>query len=345
MQLDSLKRGARRASNNTVKPKTIVMVFDRLEASEGKASFFHGFDAITREPVVVRLNTIEEGLAVVGRLATQNREAALAKLKQQYVGSGEQGRPRPAHFVTVGNKVHCEKGGTLAFTRCLPNEDGSFRAHWAETLAPTAGTACDLVHANLSAEKFTVDGVVTHQVVADIVRPEKAVELTPEIAVPTVLATMASQREVNGELIGRSPFAILRLIDKSDGSQPEGLEPVRISPLRVPVEVVDHDGGGETRIVYRVASAEDSLKHLMAPGEDVKESRDMWAAKAMIYGLSKEPGYPTFKGAGADQTEALHQIVDAVRNGTHAVELIPGERIAAGKATKSAPRSRTTRFT
>ncbi|WP_454727958.1 MULTISPECIES: hypothetical protein [Cupriavidus] len=334
MQLNSFQRGAKRTGKSkSQQPKTIVMRFEQLATNPNGPSYFHGFDVGTNEPVAVRLNTVEEGLAVVGQIAVNDRAAAEKMLKDQYIGTGEKRRPRPGEFVTAGNKVECKPGGMIAFTRCLPNADGSFRAHWPDTIARDPGAACELVHANVMADQYKDGDKVSWVVAADVVDPKQAVVLDAGNAVPSLMAALAPQTVIDGEPIGRRPFAYLRLRSKDNGTQP--LDPVRINPAFVRNERVDHDGGGGTIVRHDVAPAEDSLKRLMQPGDDVKINSDMLAAKAMIFALSNEPGYPEFKGASEDNVADLRNIINAVREGSYAVELIPGERISAGPATRA----------
>lgn len=335
MQLSSLNSKTAKRVPRADQPKTVVMRLQAIKPTQDGPTFFHGFHAGTGEPVSVRLMDVNEALAVVGSKFAADRDASLAKLTDLFGGKGEKRRPRPSEFANPDHKVHCEPNGLMVFTRCLPNEDGSYRAYWPETLAASAGVACDRVHANIVLDRRWNDVTkrIQETVAADIVKPEDAVVLNPDNAVPTLMAAMAPIVTINGEPVGRRPFVFLRLISKEDGTMP--LAPARVHAAYVPTAKKDHDTGLEI-VRHDAAPADESVKKIMTPaGKDERITQDALVARAMIFGLGDEPGYPDFSDAEERVVGDLKKIVDAVRSGDYVVEVVPGERIAAGPATRA----------
>ncbi|WP_432262897.1 hypothetical protein [Cupriavidus sp. TMH.W2] len=335
MQLNSLNNKTAQRVPKADQPKTVVMRLQAITPSADGPTFFHGFHAGSDEPVSVRLMDVDEALAVVGSKFAADRDAARAKLVDLFGGKGEKRRPRPSEFANPEHKVHCEPQGLMVFTRCLKNEDGSYRAYWPETLAASAGVACDRVHANIVLDRRWNETAkrVQETVAADIVMPESAVVLNAENVKPTLLGAMSPSVVINGEPVGRRPFVFLRLISKEDGSMP--LAPARVHAAYVPTTKKDHDTGLEiTR--HDAAPAEQSLAKILTPADkDERITQDALVARAMIFALGDKPGYPDFSDADERVVGDLKQIVDAVRSGDYVVEAIPGERIAAGPATRA----------
>lgn len=307
-------------------PVNIAMRLDHIEVGEGKPSFFHGFIVGSNEPVKVRMMTIDEGVAVNGRKG-EEVEQVKARLQSQYAGTGEKHRPRPTEIANANHKAHCEAGGLLMFTKALRNEDGSFRAHWVETLERSAGAGCDKVLAHIRAEDIKDKGKVTgYQVVADVVNPDGAVMLNKGNLVSTLTTAFANR---NGDE-KRKPFVFARLVNPATGEIV--LPPARANAKYDPVETTDADTGQVFK-VYEAAAAEESIKNLFNPENT---GQDALVIRAALYGLGDQPGYPEYKDVSNDAlVKDLNTITDAVRAGTLQVEVVPGERISAGPATRA----------
>ena len=308
-------------------PINIAMRLSEIEVGAGKPSFFKGFVVGSNEPVTIRMMTIDEGVAVNGRKG-EDIEQIKARVQSQYVGTGEKHRPRPAEIANTAHKAHCEAGGLLMFTKCVRGEDGTYRAHWVETLERTSGAGCDKVLAHIRAEDLKdKDRKVTgYQVVADVVRPDGAVMLNKSNLVSTLTAAFANRE---GEE-KRKPFIFARLVNPATGAIV--LPPARANAKYDQIENTDQDTGQVFK-VYESASAEESIKNLFNP-ENV--GQDALVIRAAVFGLGNEPGYPAYKDLTNEGLQKdLNTITDAVRAGSLQVEIIPGERISAGPATRA----------
>lgn len=327
MQFNALGKagsGAKKVKKDL--PVNLAIRLDRIAMAEGQPSFFHGFVVGSNEPVAIRMMTIDEGVAVNGRKG-ESLDSIKERLNGQYAGNGEKHRPRPSEIANPNHKAHCEAGGLLMFTKCLKGEDGTYRAHWVETLERTAGAGCDKVVAHIRAEETKDNGKVTgFQVVADVVNPQNAVMLNKGNLMPTLTSAFANR---NGEE-KRKPFIFVRLVNPETGAVV--LPPARASAKYDQHETKDADTG-QTFKLFEAASAEDSIKNLFNPENT---SQDALVVRAAMFGLGNEPGYPDFKGVENEALIAdLKSVVDAVRNGSLHVEVIPGERIGAGPASRA----------
>lgn len=307
-------------------PVNIAMRLDRIEISEGKPSFFHGFVVGSNEPAKVRMMTIDEGVGVNMRRG-EEAEQTKARLQKQYAGTGEAHRPRPAEIANPQHKTHCEPGGLLMFTKALRSEDGSYRAHWVETMERSAGAGCDRVTAHIKVEDIKENGTVKGtQVVADVVNPKEATMLNKDNVLQTLAAGFANR---DGE-VKRKPFVYVRLINAENGANI--LPPSRASAKYEQIDVEDPDTGSKFKL-YEAASAEESIKNLFNPENT---SQDSVVVRAALYGLGKEPGYPKYQeGTSEALIDDLKKVTDGVRDGSIQVEVIPGERISAGPATRA----------
>lgn len=329
MQFNALGKGNGAANKKAKRdlPVNKAVRLDHIEIGNNAPSFFYGFEIGTNEPIKVRMMTIEEGVAVNGRKG-ESLEEVKTRLQNQYAGSGEKHRPRPSEIANVGHKAHCEAGGLLMFTKCLRSEDGSYRAHWVETLERQHGAGCDKVLAHIRAEdiKDKDKKVTGFQVVADVVNPDRAVMLNKENLVATLTSAFANR---NGEE-KRKPFVFARLVDPETGS-------IVLPPARANAKYDEHsskdaDTGQEFK-VFEAASAEDSIKNLFNPENT---SQDALVIRAAVFGLGDQPGYMDHTGITNDALKAdLNSITDAVRAGALQVEIIPGERISAGPASRA----------
>lgn len=319
----------KRSSAKTPKkdlPVNIAMRLDHIEIGNNAPSVFHGFTIDTNEPIQVRMMTIDEGVLVNGRQG-EDLDKVKERLQSQYAGTGEKHRPRPAEIANPTHKTHCQSGGLLMFTKCLKNDDGSYRAHWVETLERTAGAGCDKVMANIRAEDIREDGKVTgFQVVADVVSPDAAVMLSKKNLVASLTSAFANQ---SGEE-KRKPFVFVRLVNGETGEVV--LPPARANAKYDSSKESDPDSGQEFT-TWTAAPAEDSVKNLFNP-ENV--TQDAMVIRAALFGLGDKPGYPEYKGVdNKDMLADLNKITDLVRSGDLKVEMVPGERIGAGPATRA----------
>lgn len=310
-------------------PFNVAMRLESIEINEGKPGVYNGFDVRTNEPVSVRMMTVEEGVTTNKRV-NESREECEARIKKQYIGTGEVHRPRPSEVANKAHKTHCEAGGLIMFTKCMKNEDGTVRAHWVDTLERSPGAGCDLKMAHIRIEDIRDpkdSKIVTGtQVVIDVVHPEKAVVLNAENAMATLLSTFNNR---NGEE-KLKPFAFVRLINPQDGKIV--LPPARANADYIEVAKTDYETGEEFS-AREAADAAASITALMSPDN---ATQDGLVIRAAIHGIGDVPGYPLYEGVTNEAVLAdLNQITDAVRSGALVIEVVPGERIAAGPATRA----------
>lgn len=310
-------------------PCNLAVRLDKIELGQaGKPSFFSGFQVGSNEPVRIRMMTLPEGYEVNAR-KDEPLESVKKRVDKMYIGDGEAHRPKPAEVANASNKAYCATGGLLLFTKCLKNEDGTYRAHWVETMEREPGAGCDVVTAHLRVRETTTgqDQRKITQVYADIVNPAAATVLDKDNMVAALSSAFANQ--IGEEK--RRPFAVVRLIDASNGA-------ILLSPYRVDAKYkeqkeLDGDTGAEFS-VFHADTPEESIKNLFNP-ENVDRT-DLLAVRAALHGLGSADGYPDFsRVTEAALKDDLARLTDAVRTGGVKVEIIPGERIAAGPATKA----------
>ena len=320
-------------------PVNIAMRLDHIAlGTDGNASFFRGFRVGDEEPIAVRMMTIDEGIEVNvrsiqpekdGDPTIESNDTVRARLVQQYSGTGDKHRPKPAEIASPTNKTHCETGGLLMFTKCKPNPDGSFRAHWVETLEAKPGSGCDKVTAHVSVKPEYKDCTPTGncRVFADVVNPDKAVMVTQENAMATLAMALANK---DGD-VNRKPFAVIRLVNAETGKLET--DPVRVSAKYDKHEITDGDTG-QKYDQFSASPATESISQLFNP--EYNPNRDVMVARAALFGLGKVPGYPNYKGVDEpDLVADLNSITDYVRGGALKIEVIPGERINAGPSTRA----------
>lgn len=311
-------------------PVNVALRLENIEISNDKPGFFVGFDALTNEPVRVRMMSVDEGVAVNLR-AGGNADEVKAKLNKQYVGHDAAHRPRPAEINDPAQKVHCQTGGLLIFTRCLKNEDGSYRAHWVETLEKTPGSGCEknMVHVAIDkvfdkADKKTVIGT---NVVADVAYTDKAVMLNQENTLGTLQAAFANK---DGD-VKRRPFVTLRLIDANTGAVV--LTPARANAKYLETVRMDHDTGVE-HTNYDADTAENSISRLLS--QEAGKGENALIVRGAMWALTGQAGEPDLADITDDAVKSdVHQIIAAIRSGAVVVEAIPGERLSAGPATRA----------
>jgi hypothetical protein len=333
MKFQSLggKGAQKRSGPKAPVPQNIVMRLESVITEPNKPGVYAGFDATTKEPIKVRMMTVEEGIVVNVRKGETSEQTA-ARLKEQYIGNGEKHRPKPSEIKDSAHKAHCEAGGLLMFTKALQNEDGSYRAHWVETLEKSPGAGCDKVAAHIRIEDLfeMKDGKrekTGTQVCADVIRPEDAVFLTKDNLLPVLSSVYAN---TNGDE-KLKPFAFYRLISAEDNKVV--LPPARGNALYLKETIHDYDSG--TSYDARVAaSADQTIINLMSPDAE-GTSQDALMIRAALFGLGDEAGYPKFEGIADDLLADLHQVTDYVRSGELRVEVVPGHRISAGPATRA----------
>jgi hypothetical protein len=334
MQLKNLGK----SSSNPKKAKkdiavNLAMRLESIEMQEGKAGVYKGYLVGSNEPVSIRMMTIEEGVPVNTRMIPGNEgskvpepvEVVRARLHKQYVGNGEAHRPRPSDVANPKAKSHCAAGGLLMFERCLQNEDGSYRAHWIQVLEPTAGAGCEKVIANLQVLKFGEGDKMRRTVAADVLRPEAATILSSENVGGALMS--AFNGRVGDEKI--KPMVHLRVINKATG---EGEATAAVHAHYVETKNTDPETG-VTVEGYDVAEPKASVAQIFSPE---RTGAKALIARAVLFGLGKEPGYPKYHDdIDPAWLPVLNKATDDVRNGAVYVELVPGERIAAGPATRT----------
>lgn len=326
MQFSGLNGGGarkQRAGAKKVEPKTLVMRLNEVVIAPGKPGVFEGVNIETNEPIRVRMMTVDEG-TVVNVRGDESLDDARKRVQAAYVGTDAAHRPRPQEVATKGQKVFCDAGGLLMFTKVLPSpgDEGLLMAHWVETLAAEPGAACEKVRGHLSAG--TVQGASYAYV--DAIDPKAATVLTPDNAVDTLLAAFDNQKDG----VQRKPFVLLRLLDENNNVV-TGLPETRVSAATIKDSITDPDTG-TVKDVYTIGSAQQTLERIVDPATEDRHSMIM---RAVIAGLNGDEGYPDYSKASPDMRQDLHSIVDAIKDGSIRAEVIPGERINAGPATRA----------
>jgi hypothetical protein len=329
--LGKSKAGGGKITPKADVPVNVVMRLDKIEISNDKPGMYNGFDPVTGESVRVRMMTVDEGVAVNMKQGG-DAEATKAKLTKQYVGTDAAHRPRPHEVNDPSQKVHCQPGGLLMFTRALKNEDGSYRAHWVETMEKVPGSGCEnsMVHIGIDQIRDKEDRkkVIGTNVTADIVYTEKAVMLNTDNVLPVLQASFAN---VDADGIKRRPFVSLRLIEAATGTIL--LRPARASAKYVETTRKDFDSGIE-HTNYDADTAEQSIARLVTA--DVGKGDEALIVRGAMWALTGQEGYPDLSDIeNPDAVGDVQQIVDAVRSGVIVVEGIPGERMSAGPATRA----------
>jgi len=329
MQLNALGVG-RKAKAKADLPQTMVVRLIEIRSEAGKPGVFVGHNVDSNERVEVRMMSVDEGV-LVNKRADESLDAAKARVDGMYVGSGEKHRPRPAEFANPSHKTHCAAGGLMIFTKTMKNEDGTFRAHWAETLERGPGTAVskEMAHVAIGEIKDTLDPtkVTGSYVVVDVIKPQFAAILNADNTALVLDAAFANEDDIGQ----RRPFVLARLIAADTGKVVTDLPEMRVGAVSIEETVHDYDAGTSSKI-FRPGDAAQTLAHISDP---LNLNRDAMTLRAAIHGALGHEGYPDFGLADEGVKGDLKQITDAVRSGDYQMEIIPGERIAAGPATKA----------
>lgn len=333
MQLNGLGVNARK--NERAKkadlPQTMVIRLSAIVTEPNKPGMFQGVDVKTGEAVAVRMMNVAEGV-LVNKRQNESAEAAEARIKKQYIGEGQSHRPRPSEIADPNHKTHCAPGGLMIFTKVLQNPDGTYRAHWAETLESKPGATCENVVAHVSIGEITdredTSKVIGAYVAVDQIFPDHANYLSAENAMLLVDTVFANSHEG----VVRSPFMLARIIDTESGSVVTELPEMRVNAKLVEQEVTDHDNGTTDKI-RRPGTAAETLANIL-DAENVR--RDDMIMRAALIAVQQPTGYADFAESVPEGTKAsLNSITDGIRSGAYKYEIIPGERINAGPATKA----------
>jgi hypothetical protein len=219
----------------------------------------------------------------------------------------------------------------LMFTKVLQNPDGTYRAHWAETLEGKPGAVCEKVMANVKIgqvfDKEDRSKVTGEYVYTDVIQPQFAAVLNKDNAELVLQAAFANS---DGD-VRRNPFVLARLVGADDGKVYEGLPELQVRGTTVKEKLHDPDTGVDKE-VSRPADAAETMAWINNPEN---KGRDAMILRAALHGALGKEGYADFGDAAEDAKADLNQITDAVRSGAYHFEVIPGERVNAGPATKT----------
>lgn len=329
MQFNNLgKSGTIKTPKKDV-PVNLAVRLERIEIDADKGNFFHGMLVDGGEPVSVRMCTIEEGVKVNMR-SGESVDECTARMRKQYVGNGESHRPKASEIASAEHKAHCQTGGLLMFTKAMKNADGTYRAHWVDTIERAPGAGCDklMTHIQVEDRKDPLDKtkIIGTQVVADTIDLKAAVVLTRENAAQTLLSALANR---NGD-VKLKPFFYARIIDAFSGKvvlQPRG------SAQYDKKERKDADSG-EVMEYREAADANVSLTNIMSAENTGKDAAIIRAA---LHGINADTGYTADVDTAADPGVAadLKLLTEGVRAGALLIEVVPGQRISAGPATRA----------
>ena len=330
--------------------------------------FAEGVDLDSNQPVRVRLMTKDESIQ---HLRTQYgyRDKPMDELERyvtlRLAGNGTtMPRPRVADFATHDTNMSVKPGGVMLFESAQLNskKDGvaEYRAYWPTILAkdPSVEVSRKPINFFLHAEQSsapttTPDGnghAKTYKVraFADVLHPERATTLTAENAKTTLLDSFNNTHPSGAQV---RPFVMVRLLDMNPANGvPKGqVYLARQISGSYEVERSVDQVTGLTVEYKKPTSASNSLNEIMN-GRQFENIRPEAADELrlrddllkLVYTAVTRPEVRAsqlkFHSGMMQSPEAIEQaqsVLDDIRSGRAAVEILPGERIDAGPILRS----------
>lgn len=325
--------------------------------------FAEGVDLDSNQPVRVRLMTKDESIQ---HLRTQYgyRDKPLNELEQyvtlRLAGNGTtMPRPRIADFAAHDTNMSVKTGGVMLFEAAQINskKDGvaEYRAYWPTILAKDPSVEVTrkpmnfFLHAEQSsAPASTPDGsghAKTYKIraFADVLHPERATTLTAENAKTALLESFNNIHPSGAQV---RPFVMVRLLDMNPA---EGVPKGQVYLARqisgsYEVEKSVDQVTGQVVEYKKPTSASNSLNEIMN-GRQFENIRPEAADELrlrddllkLVYTAATRPDVRAsqlkFHSSMMQSQEAIEQaqsVLDDIRSGRAAVEILPGERIDAG---------------
>lgn len=308
----------------TIAPKrrpfveNVSLVISDIQIGEGKPSFFVGKRFDTGEEMQIRLMTVAE--AVEANLRKDSDEGDKLRLTNYYTekfSSGTHVRPTATKFADPEAKEHVEPGGVVMFERVIKNDDGTYRAQWASTIAPTAEDEAMIAMVHLDGWEENPANKQKASVRATVLNPDKAIVLAGDNRLEVLHALLAN---TNSRGQPRAPAPMLR-ITAEDGTPYHAVVP----PISVKETKKDFDSGLDKQI-SRILPAGEAIAAILADTDNKSHGRRL--AKAVLSGLTGQSA--NWAGVPAEAIPTLNNISASVASGKSPVVAIPGERIYAG---------------
>lgn len=301
------------------KVENIAVRISDIELSDDKPAYFVGNRIDTNEPIRVRMMTVDE--AVEANLRKNSNEGDRTRLKNYFEEkfiSGSFVRPSPEKFADPSAKEHVATGGVVMFDRALLNDDGTYRAQWASTIAPRPENEAMKVFIHLDAREENPELKRKALVSATILAPEKAVELKGDDRINVIYALMSS-KDTNGH--PRNPNPVIRMTMNDGTFQHASI------PAMSKTETRKNFNTGAQIKINTPLPPEEAIEAILQ-NERMAETRNGRLVKAVLSGLS---GKPANWGKMTDeQKKVVERLADSIANGQTPVTAIPGQRIYAG---------------
>ena len=320
MNLQELRAATVSVKKSAVIENIAVRIKD-IEINEDKPSYFVGNRLDNNEEIAVRLMTVDEAVgANLRRDDDGSHSARLLNYFNEKFVSGTHTRPKPEQFADKTAKEHVQPGGVVLFDRAIPNDDGTYRAQWASTIAPSPEQEALKVVLHLDGREENAALGQKATVRATVLHPEAAVLLDKKNGLQTLQAMMTN-KDTAGK--PRSPAPILR-VALSDGTSTHA-----IIPTMTTHEMKKDFNTGVERKVVKVMEPAAAIDAILA-SPDLGKTQNGKIVKALVAGLTGKPANWTNVPEAAQSV--LQRLSKSVADGSLPVIAIPGERLYAGNA-------------
>jgi len=292
-----------------------------IEINSDRPSFFVGHRLDNNEQVRVRLMTVPEAVeANTRKNATEEDTKRLTTYYTEKFSTGTYKRPSVATFADPTAKEHVKSGGVVLFDRAMKNEDGTYRAQWASTIAPAPQNEARKVVINLRGFPEDAAAGKKASVIAHVLNTEAATILGGEDRLVTLHALL-SDTDSKGNR--RSPSPVMR-VPMSDGS----FTHTKLQASTFTETKKNFETGLDVKIT-KVKAPQDTIKDILDNVGDYGKSASGKLAKAVLSGLTGQEAswHADTEPANRDMFKALAR---RIAEGEVPVIAIPGETLFAG---------------
>jgi len=319
MNPQDLYAGAARKPRPSI--ENIAVRIGEIEINSDGPSFFVGHRLDNNEPVRVRLMTVPE--AVDANKRKDANEGDLARLNTYYTekfSTGTYTRPGAAKFADPSAKEHVQPGGVVLFDRALRNEDGTYRAQWASTIAPAAANEARKVIINLRAYPEDAQHGKKAAVIAHVLNTEAATFLAGDDRLVTLHALL---NDTDSKGNRRSPAPVIR-VPMADGY----IAHTKLQASTFTDVKKNFETGLDVKIT-KVKAPQDTITDILENVGDYGKSASGKLAKAVLSGITGQEAkwHPATEAANRDMFKALARNIG---EGKVQVIAIPGETVFAG---------------